>query len=208
MLDLSESYIDSLRIAQEEDTELPSVPSYSLDSWAIEYWNSINGINSALQSGVNSNIIIGNLNGTTLLEESSDPRFPYSGTNDSTLSSEIVSTDPLYTMNPYQTYGQEDVLKTDQLNGLYNKGQGNVFYGEVTRPANGDYGSTLKMGERRLMVCGFQVFESSTNATPKYQASSPTNVPDAIELNLIENGAKIMMGSAAALLAVSASIAF
>lgn len=122
MLDLSESFIDSLRIAQEEETDLPSVPSYTLDSWAIEYWNSINGINTALAEGVNSNIIIGNLNGTTMLKDSSDPRFPYNGTNDSTLSSEIVSTDPLYLLNPYATYGQLDELETEQITGLYNKG--------------------------------------------------------------------------------------
>jgi len=60
------------------------------------------------------------------------------------------------------------------------------------------------------MVCGYQDLTTQNNANPikRQQASSPRDVADAIELNLIENGAQAFLNTAAAVVALSATLAF
>ena len=126
------------------------------------------------------------------------------------MSAESVTSNGLWSYNPYATYVVEDNLSTDQLTGLFNKGQGYVFKAEVSRPSSGTYGHSLKLGERTLMVCGYQQYYTvaSGNTYVRRQASSPTDVTQAIELNLMQSGAEALVSTAAAVLAVTAALAF
>jgi len=214
MLNVPNSWINEMRTAPEEETTIPSLLAYTADTWAVQFYNR-SGL-SSLTKGDNSNISLGNLDGSSLLSEASDPLFIAHTSNDAQLAAETVSTDPLWSFNQWATYAEADNLSTETRDGLFNKGQGYVFETDTYRPSTGSYGHSLKVGERSLMVCGYQIIDATFStggavtgtSSIVRQASSPTDLTQAIELNLVESGAQALVNTAAAVVAISAALSF
>lgn len=148
---------------------MPSTPAYMMDTWAVQY--SYGTTLASLAKGPNSNIKLGNLYGSQLLQDSSDPLFAgqtnngASVSNDSTTADEAVYDDPLWTYDEYETYAEADTFTTADIDGLYNKGQGYVFEAQVQRPSTGSYGHSLKVDQRTLMICGYQIIDSAIGSS-------------------------------------------